>query len=212
MKRALVWSFLLMAWLSVRNARAQDQQLSFGTSGHVAVSAERLFGFVHTEESAGGGSASASTINLFSAPTALIATGYTWPRIGVDFFVSQSVSVGLAASYFDVSPSAGSFSGFQLAPRFGYAASVSPKLAIWPRGGITYEHVTTDSGGGTSHDQSFVALTLDLPFAILVVPRGAFLITPTLDLGLSGSSSANGVSADQKFTDFGLQFGLLLYI
>jgi len=212
MKRAVTWSLLLMVSWVAGPVRAQDEPLPFGGSGHVAVSAERLFGFVHTEESASGASVSASTINLLSAPTALIASGYTWPRVGVDLFLSPSVSLGLAASYFNVSPSAGSFSGFQLAPRFGYAANVSPKLAIWPRGGITYEHVSTDSGGGTSHEQSFVALTLDLPFAILVVPRGAFLIAPTLDLGLSGSSSANGVSTDQKFTDFGLQFGLLLYI
>ncbi len=212
MKRALMRSLLLVVALSSRRVWAQDEELSFGQSGHVAISAERLFGFVHTEESENGASASANTLNLLSAPTALIGTGYTWPRIGFDFFVSQSVSMGFAASYFNVSPTTGSISGFQLAPRVGYAANVTPKLAIWPRGGITYEYVNTDNGGGTSGTQSLFALTLEAPFAILVVPRAAFLIGPTLDIGLSGTASVGGASTDQKFTDFGLQFGLLLYI
>lgn len=212
MKRALRGLLLVMLTLLARRAWAQDEPLSFGQAGHVAVSAERLFGFVHTTESANGGSASADTINLLSAPTALIGTGYTWPRIGVDFFVASSVSLGCAASYFNVSPEAGSFSGFQLAPRFGYALNVNSKLAIWPRGGITYEHVSTSSGGGTSNSQSFLALTLEAPFAILVVPRAAFLVGPTLDIGLTGTMTSGGASRDQKFSDYGLQFGLLIYI
>ena len=212
MKRALLWSVLLMLSFSVRRAWAEDGDVSFGQSGHVAISAERLFGFVHTDESENGASASANTINLLSAPTALIGSGYTWPRIGFDFFVSQSVSLGVAASYFNLSPEAGSLSGFQLAPRVGYSARVGEKVAIWPRGGITYEYVSTSSGGGSSGTQSLVALTLEAPFAILVVPRAAFLIGPTVDIGLTGTASSGGTNTDQKFTDFGLQCGLLVFI
>jgi hypothetical protein len=210
MKRALMWSFLVVASFSSRSVWAQEPR--FGDPGHVAISAERLFGFIHTEESENGASASANSVNLLSAPSALIGTGYSWPRIGVDVFVSSSISLGIAASYFSVSPNAGSISGFQLAPRFGYAANVSPNLAIWPRGGITYERASTDDGAGSTATQSFFALTLEVPFAILVVPRAAILIGPTLDVGLSGSASSGGVSTDQKFTDFGIQAGLLLFI
>jgi hypothetical protein len=213
MKRTLVWLFLLVVSLSTRRVRAQED-VAFGDTGHVAISAERLFGFIHTEESAGGTSVSANTINLLSAPTAFIGTGYSWPRIGFDVFVAPSISMGIAASYFNVSQGTGtgSISGFQLAPRFGYAANVSPKLSIWPRGGITYEHATNDTGTGTTATQQFFALTLEAPFVILVVPRAAFLISPTLDIGLSGTISSGGASADQTFTDFGLQFGLLLFL
>jgi hypothetical protein len=210
MKRALMWSFLLVGSFSSRSVWAQEPR--FGDPGHVAISAERLFGFIHTEESEDGASASANSFNLLSAPSALIGTGYSWPRIGVDVFLAPSISLGIAASYFNVSPSNGSISGFQLAPRFGYAANVNPKLAIWPRGGITYERVYTDAGLGSTGTQSFLALTLEVPFAILVVPRAAILIGPTLDVGLAGSASVGGVSTDQKFTDFGVQAGLLLFI
>lgn len=212
MKRALRWSFLLLLVVSSRRVLAQDRDPSFGQTGHVAISAERLFGFVHTEEDVNGASTSADTINLLSAPSALLGTGYSWPRIGFDFFVSQSVSLGIAASYFEVSPAAGSVSGFQLAPRVGYAANLTPRLALWPRGGITYEHANVDNGAGTSSTQSFFALTIEAPFAILIVPRAALLVGPTLDIGLSGNASVGGTSTDQKFTDFGLQFGLLIYI
>ena len=132
MKRALMWSFLLVASFSSRSVWAQAPV--FGDQGHVAISAERLFGFINTEESQNGASSSANTFNLLSAPSALIGTGYSWPRIGIDVFVSRSMSLGIAASYFNVSPATGSVSGFQLAPRVGYAANVSPNLAIWPRG------------------------------------------------------------------------------
>jgi hypothetical protein len=209
MKRALTLSLLVVVSFSTRRVWAQEEP-AFGDAGHVAVSAERLFGFVHTELSENGTSVSANTINLLSAPTALVGTGYSWPRIGFDVFVAPSVSMGIAASYFNISQGtgSGSISGFQLAPRFGYAANVAPKLSIWPRGGITYEHVTNDNGAGTTATQSFFALTLEAPFAILVVPRAAFLIGPTLDIGLSGTTSG----VDQKFTDFGIQAGLLLFI
>ncbi|HEY4185771.1 MAG TPA: hypothetical protein VGP07_11930 [Polyangia bacterium] len=192
--------------------RVRAQELAFGSVGHVAISAERLFGFVHTDESVSGGSASVDTISLLSNPTALIGTGYSWPRIAVDVFVSPSVSLGAAASVFNISPTGGSLSGYQFAPRVGYAGNVSPRVAIWPRGGITYEHASTNSGGGNVATQSFLALTIEAPLVILVVPRAALLIGPTLDLGLTGTVSSGGLSADQKFTDFGVQAGLLLFI
>ncbi len=198
--------------VSLSSHRVWAQELEFGAAGHAAISAERLFGFVHTTESENGARSSADTFTLLSNPSALIATGYSWPRIGVDVFVAPSVSLGAAASFFNVSPSSGSFSGFQLAPRVGYAVKSGPRLAIWPRGGITYERASTDAGGGTTGTQSFLALTVEAPFVILTVPRAAILVGPTLDLGLAGSASAGGVSTDQKFTDFGIQAGLLLFI
>jgi hypothetical protein len=209
MNRALRWTLLFV--VSSSSHRVWAQELEFGAAGHAAISAERLFGFVHTTESENGGSSSADTFTLLSNPTALIATGYSWPRIGVDVFVAPSVSLGAAASFFNISPSSGSFSGFQLAPRVGYAVKAGPRLAIWPRGGITYERASTDAGGTTA-TQSFLALTVEAPFVILVVPRAAIVVGPTLDLGLAGSASAGGVSTDQKFTDIGIQAGLLLFI
>ena len=214
MKRTIKWTIVGALMLVVGKASAQEP--AFGDIGHVALSAERLFGYVHTKMSTTANGVdtnrSADTVSLIgSNPFGLLSTGYGWPRIAADAFVAKSISIGGALAFFNISPETGSITGFLLAPRVGYAAFIGPRLVLWPRGGITYEHVSTDNGGITI-TQSLFALTIEAPLAFLVVPRVAFLVGPTLDLGLSGSTSSGGMSLDQKITDFGLQASLLVLL
>jgi len=205
-----IWLGLGAAALASLAGRASAQDASFGDKGHLALSAERLFGYVHTESKASTTAASASrsvdSVTVLANPIAG-ATGYGWPRIGIDGFVARGVSIGGSFGYFHYSPDGStSVSGFVLAPRLGYAAMVGPRVAIWPRLGFTYEQISQSS------TQNVFALTVEAPFTILVVPRAAFLIGPTADIGLGGGSSVSGTDISEKITDFGLQAGLLLFL
>ena len=88
-----------------------------------------------------------------------------------------------------------------------------------PRAGITYVNLSTDSGSGTSSQSSYLlAATVELPVVVALAPRALLLIGPTLDLGVSGSSTVNGLavglgntSRDIKETDIGLQASFALY-
>jgi hypothetical protein len=214
-KQTLRWAIASVILLLAGTARAQHPD--FGDTGHVAISAERLFGFVHTSITtsappAGSMTQSTDTLTLFTNPVATL-TGYSWPRIGLDAFISRGISLGGSLGYFNVSPPTGSISGFLFAPRVGYAGHLSPKVAIWPRGGITFEQVSTSGGAGTATTkQTLFALTLEAPLAILIVPRIHGLVGPVLDLGLGGSRSTGNTSTDRKFTDFGIQVGLFVLL
>jgi hypothetical protein len=214
MRQTLTWA--LASTLVLLAGRASAQEPGFGEPGHVALSAERLFGYVHSKETQSMGgvdmSRSIDTFTLFTNPIGA-ASGYAWPRLALDAFVSHGVSVGGSLGLFYLSQDSASITGFLIAPRFGYAAMIGPRVAIWPRGGITYWHVSTDPGnGGTTGTQSAFALTIEAPLTILVAPRVGLLIGPTIDIGLGGSQGGGGASIDDKFTDFGLQAGVLLFI
>ena len=101
--------------------------------------------------------------------------GYGWPRIGVDVFVVRGLTVGGALGFLYLAPEMGSNTRlFLVAPRIGYAATLAPGLAIWPRVGITYWNISNDSS--TSSSSSAFALTIEAPLAIQLAPRVQFLI------------------------------------
>ncbi len=196
--------------------RVAAQEPAFGDAGHLAISADRLFGFVHskrTQTMAGVTmSESLDSVTLFTNPLGG-ASGYAWPRIAFDGFVTRGLSIGGSLGYFNFSPSSGSLSGFLVAPRIGYAVRLGPAVSIWPRGGITYLSVSSESGtGGSTSTVSAVALTLEAPLMFQAAPRAFILVGPTVDLGLSGSRSSGATSIDETITDFGFQTGLLLLI
>jgi hypothetical protein len=189
-----------------------------GDAGHLAVSAERLFGYVHSTvgTSLGGGvtlDQSADSFTLFTNPTA-IATGYGWPRIAFDAFVARHISVGASLGIFHASQDGGdSITGFLVAPRAGYAFRLTSRLSIWPRLGFTYAQSSLDPAGGAPETTiKAYALTLEVPLAIQLVPRVSMLLAPTFDLGVGGSISAGAGSADRTENDFGIQAGLLLFL
>lgn len=214
---ALSFTFVLVSTAD----KAVAQEKTFGQRGQLVLSAERLTGFVHTRmtTSVGGQSMSdsATTLTLLGNPLGLVASGYAWPRIALDGFVAENVSLGAAVTFFHVSPEEGSSTGVVLAPRVGYSARLSPRVAIWPRLGFTYARVSSSNDTvNLSSKQSLFALTVEAPIVISVVPQGAITVGPTLDLGLGGSRSqtvggGGETSIDQKFTDFGIQAGLLLF-
>ena len=220
-------------------------QTELGRSGQFAVSAERLTGLVRStvevETEMGGGTAtftsSSTNFHLLIHPVGTSGGdetafgGYSFPRIGADYFVIDRLSLGAALGYFSVATTseleAGgtsmdvgdvTLSGFLLAPRVGYAVMFNDTVGIWPRGGVTYTHSGfTDNEDDDELSVNMWALSLDVPLVIAPVPHVAFLVGPTLDYGFSGSfTSTDGATGmeeenDLTVTELGVQAGLTIY-
>jgi hypothetical protein len=175
-------------------ASAASSPAAFGNAGQLVISSEQLFGYSYRHVSFKGGSNSTNTFSILADSQGTGASGYTWPRLGFDYFAIKSISLGAAASFFRESGSGSSLTGFELAPRIGYATMVGPWLGVWPRLGFTYMHFST---------QYYAAVAVEVPLVIAATPYLAVLVAPSLDLGVAGTNST-------KVTDAGLTFGLAL--
>lgn len=236
MKRILWWSGLLIALLPVRWAGAQTPGPLFGEAGHVAISAERLFGFSYVSASLTpeGGTElkqTATNLSLFSNPLAATTSSYSFPRVAVDVFVVPGLTLGTSLAVFYSSRSTPAMAmgivasdytnkGLSFTPRVGYAARVSPALALWPRAGMTFLFLSADFSSGTSRGSSsanVIAATFEVPLVISLAPRAALLIGPTVDLSISGKNTISNPNSPEttikiKNTEFGIQAGLLLLL
>jgi hypothetical protein len=226
MRRAISGAFvvIVMSLLAGGRARAQEGAAYFGEGHNVVVSAERLFGYVHSSEklTANGTDQTTSSDNfsLLANPLSFLAV-YSTPRLAIDVFVADRFSLGASASFFTVSQSqtgsttSPSLTGFMFAPRFGYAVALGPAASLWPRLGFTFAHLSDDSGSGTpGTDQSLYAFTVELPFVFTIGQHFFLSAMPFLDLGVGGSTSTPtgitgmSMSVDEKLTDVGLTTAL----
>jgi hypothetical protein len=192
------------------SSSAWAQSASFGQQGQVAISAERLFGFVHTIQSANNQTNTFDSISLFASPLNGLGTPYSTPRVAFDYFAATGFSLGAALGFQHLGSgnAGGSADVVVFAPRLGYAAVINESVGIWPRIGMTYESLSL--GSDTVHAY---ALTLEAPLVITPMPHAALTIGPTLDLGLAGSETEGaGGSVDIKETGIGVQAGLLIYL
>jgi hypothetical protein len=171
----------------------------FGDGGQFVLSAERLFGYSWTHTSLNGQGSSANTYSLLGEPYAsgLGAYPYDWPRLGFDYFLTKSISGGLAAAFGRHTQTGGSSNAVQVAPRIGYGMMVGPWLGVWPRAGVTYVKAT---------GESYLGLTIDLQAVIVVAQHLAITFAPVVNIGLTGSTG----NVSQKFTTLGAEFGLAI--
>src|SRR5262245_26791628 len=144
MKRSPLVSTFVAVLLLPLGASAQDAAAarSFGSKGGITVSAERLFGFDHTSTTTtnAGVDSTSTTTNFSFLSTSLTGLGtlFSAPRVAIDGFVADHISVGGSIGYFSTSLSSqGSttsldVSGFLIAPRAGFAAMLGAAAAIWP--------------------------------------------------------------------------------
>lgn len=222
MKRTLQSALAAAALLASSSAWAQ----TFAEKGQIAISAERLFGITHDSATVTRNGVDATSrvtaVSLLSSPSGgnLVWGSYSTPRVAADYFVINHLSVGAALGYSHWSRSTTlppnpsttvSGDAFTFAPRAGYALSFNDKIGIWPRAGFTYQSFS--DAAQSAHD---FALTLEAPFTFQLIPHVVFWAGPTLDVGLSGSTSvqnANGTqtSVDFNATDIGIQTGLVVY-
>lgn len=149
--------------------------------GTLTVSAERLTGMaLHFNGS------TEFSLNLLHARQ---AGGYQYPRLGVDYFVMDGLSIGGNAgiSYNTASEQA----AWAISPRVGYAFAIGDQLNFWPRLGIGWI-------GQGSYDTAVI--TVDAAFVYNVFNNVGFQFGPTLDAGL----------ANNAHTDLGVNAGLLM--
>jgi hypothetical protein len=230
MKSLSATAILLTFLLFGSRVHAQESAGEFGSANQLVLAAERLFGYVHTSDTSTtvNGSEQTTKVDSFailSSPLS-IATVYSAPRLSLDYFVSNRLSLGLAASFFKVTQEIPgvmdafepTYSGFLFAPRAGFGVPLSPLFAVWPRFGLTIMHLSleTTSGGvpGGSNDTTVYGLTIEVPFLLTIAPHLFLSFGPTLDLGVGGSSTTSNAaigpdnSGDRSATSFGLQFSL----
>jgi hypothetical protein len=218
--RILQCAFGTTALLVSSSAWAQ----TFGEKGQLAISAERLFGFVHDSSTVTAAGVDSTTktdsFSLLSSPISLSGTtglAYSAPRVAGDYFVIDNLSVGAALGYSHVSYTQPvtananvetSGDSWTFAPRAGYSFLFSDMIGIWPRGGFTYRTFSRGSDGG-----HVLALTLEAPFTFSLIPHVVFTAGPTLDLGLSGSvdntAAGTTTSFDFSATEIGVQTALV---
>src|SRR5690606_22020134 len=124
--------FACSLWLVSRPANAQ----ALGRSGDFVVNAERLFGAYATRQEVddpGGFVVRDTSIGFLThrRPGSIL----TSPRVGFDYFVARSFSIGGVVAVYsgDIEDS-----GFLLAPRVGYALPFNNRWGFWPRGGLTF--------------------------------------------------------------------------
>ncbi len=110
----------------------------------------------------------------------VFGTGLFWggqgvldfPRIGVDYFVIDGLSIGGSLGLRYTSAGTGFFQAGIL-PRIGYAFALSSSIDFWPRGGIGF--VTNDPGTTEG------ALYLEAPFVWNVNQHVGFEFGPAFD-------------------------------
>jgi hypothetical protein len=184
----LMWLAVFAALIfAARGASAQAVGAAFGQKGQVAISAERLLGVyvlnteaepsgTNTFDVPGGGpnvdvgvarnrESDSTTFVLLGSNTAVGPAAI--PRLAVDFFVIDRLSIGGSLLYWtdssesdttgsDTPPgeapqpanrehSETTVNTFGIAPRVGYAYMFSPTFGIWPRGGISWVRVNSEN-------------------------------------------------------------------
>jgi hypothetical protein len=187
-------------------AQAQGYATPFGSKYQVAFGAERLFGFHWVNNNWQNpdntrGSASGTSV------------GFGWqfaqhmqfnqPRLGIDFFVVQDISIGGAIGAFSRSGRAGSDDGFIFSPRVGFNVPLSQVVTFWPRLGLTFIAVGDDHAFGFSGEANFA-------FFPHASSGWAVLLTPSMDLApFGGTDRGNGPNTDFSAYSFGVSVGIL---
>jgi hypothetical protein len=213
-----------------------DQQIVFGVDRAMGI----FFDRVTEERTAGTVTTSVTAVALIGNASGDLAglgpSTTTIPRLALDYFVTEGVSLGASFIYYtqsgeqETEPDAGGGTTTDLGtqsvivihPRIGYSFIIDETFAIWPRAGITWgqgkRESEQDDGTGTGTMVSFEQtrsafdLSLDVPIVISPMEHFAILIGPFLDLGVGGTISSTGAEdIDSKQTSFGLATGVVGY-
>jgi len=200
----------LAAGLALTFTSAGAWAQEFGSSGTFAISAERVFGFFyedHEWDAPGPGGNGSEEWTTFGFGWGEDHTPYTVPRFAVDYFVIESLSVGGSLTYVhsdrdDDNNNNGDddWGAFLFAPRVGYAIGFADMAGFWPRGGFTY--VNHDDGS----DWDELALTAEAMFWLSPAEGMAFVLGPTLDIGITGEQDPD---TDIQNTVVGVSVGLM---
>jgi hypothetical protein len=190
----------------------------FGSQGVFSISAERVFGLPYWEKrdiewdnEPAPQRNDENDHTTFGIGWGESHTPYATPRFGVDYFVIDSLSLGgslcfRTSSWENDDGDEADWSHFMLGPRVGYAIPLGTVAGFWPRGGFSYY----SSGHDAAPEYSELAMNLEGMFWLAPAEGVAFLLGPTIDLGLIGSAERqNGDEGDLRHTVIGLAVGLM---
>lgn len=123
-----------------------------------------------------------SDSNLPSATGAELASA-TVPRIGLDGFVIDNLSVGCSFFFWSEIPKGPTT--LLIGPRLGYLDYFSDLVGFWPRAGVIYFR----SG---PYERSGVWLSVEAPVLITPNESVAFTVGPVIDIPLNEFSDERG--------------------
>jgi hypothetical protein len=170
---------LLPAQAIAAENEARPARDRFGTRGQVAIG--------------GDFTVRADNVNVEDYPGQV--TFYIAPA--ADFFVVQHFSIGGRVSYEIMGGSVSGYGAVGLAPRVGYAVSLSDQWSLYPRLSLGYEHIFGAYGADVARLEAFVP--------VLVHPVDHFFLGlgPFASRTLVSENNANGTAT--MSTTLGLQ-------
>jgi hypothetical protein len=188
-------------------------QQTFGPQGTAAFSGDRLFGmYAGSEEveTPGGDFETDYTSFGFAWQGPSHFSPFTVPRLGFDYFVIDSLSIGGSIAYatYDVDPPGppeAEGSAFIFAPRVGYVWMFSDVIGFWLRGGFTYH--SYDNEGIFAGDESGFAFTADPMFVITPTAHFGFVLGPVIDFTITGERETGAGDVDVNYANFGIAMG-----
>jgi hypothetical protein len=159
----------------------------FGLKGQKAVSSDA--GLSISNISVSGADGSATTLVL---------------RPAIDWFISDSLSIGGFVGVEYAKAPGGSSSAVSVGPRVGYNLPVGARVSVWPKAGLAIARTNQSDEGATlpngvvlgDEDDSNTSLQLNLFVPVMFHPVQHFFLGlgPALDQDLSGDSKATTVA------------------
>lgn len=211
----------------------------FGEAGQFILSADRLFGISIWSDNAQGDNntgdkVSGTSVNLLYGNNNAVSGPYATPRLGFDYTIVKSVTLGgsvglIVQSSSEDKTNAGtttttdipSVLGFVIAPRGGYILPINQIISLWFRGGLTFFSLSrSQTVNAQSASETLSGFALDIEPQLVITPAPHFGFTAGLlgDIPLTGNfhqeNSAANVSTDttEKITNWGLTLGLFGYL
>lgn len=238
MKRAAALLLALgLTALTTREAKAQEETLP--GQGSVVFGAERMFGIYSYKGTAerdnakytqngtqfsllwGANGTSGGVENNFDA----------MPRIGVDFFVTEGLSLGGSIGYYTSSgeqklevpgqptdsEDLDDLTAVAFAPRVGYLIPLGERAGFWPRGGITYVSFKDEQPDNDKTTITSWQLSAEAMFFLAPVEHFAFVLGPVIDFPIGGTveTENNNVAQpdqDLRWQNLGIAVGLAGYL
>ncbi len=178
-----------------------------GSKGTFAIGAERMFGWNRGTMSVDDHDTDYSSLGMLWSGSHS-GNLYSQPRLTMDYFPLQGLSVGGSLGYVSTSfndENSEKYSGFVFTPRAGYLLGLGDHFGFWPRLGFSFYDTNNP-------DYSQFSLGGELNLVIAPTKSLGFLVGLVGDLGVAGSieSEVAGKTVSEDFRNkmWGITFGM----
>ena len=196
---------------SEKRAKAEEEEReserTFGNSGEVAISAERLVGFSRTTRriklTGPDEKDTVTRVHLFLNQNGDVL-GYSAARLAFDVFVIDGLSLGGSLGYSSDADGT-SVHEVLVAPRLGYALMFGEVVGVWPRAGVTYQDQKL-----VGAKAAMLAGTVEAELVLVPTANTVITLGPSFDFGLIGKINLDGPTpkTDLAQDEFGFSAGV----